>query len=166
MDSLPLCFFYGETHFVINILLPTILYQMQLNLARLRYELGSALSVLTDEVNQDTVPPSSPVPPPPKGELKRSLTTRVSTLRYNQARWIAPRLNLTVAEFTRIAFDVVIDNVIQQNPHILIEDFPVSEVVPPHNSQLSLFADDSSLPALVQTAKLKSTKSAKTRLVG
>ena len=139
---------------------------MQLNLARLRYELGSALSVLTDEVNQDTVPPSSPIPPPPKGELKRSLTTRVSTLRYNQARWIAPRLNLTVAEFTRIAFDVVIDNVIQQNPHILIEDFPVSEVEPPHNSQLSLFADDSSLPALVQTAKLKSTKSAETRLVG
>lgn len=166
MDSLPLCFFDGERHFVINILLPTILYQMQLNLARLRYELGSALSVLTDEVNQDTVPPSSPIPPPPKGELKRSLTTRISTLRYNQARWIAPRLNLTVAEFTRIAFDVVIDNVIQQNPHILLEDFPVSEVVPPHNSQLSLFADDSGLPALVQTAKLKSTKSAKTRLVG
>jgi hypothetical protein len=138
---------------------------MQLNLARLRYELGSALSVLTDEPNRATPPPSSPIPPPPKGELKRSLTTRVSTLRFNQARWIAPRLNLTVAEFTRIAFDVVIDNVIQQNPQILMEDFPVSEAES-HSSQLSLFTDDSSLPALVKPSKPKSTKGTKPRLVG
>ena len=135
---------------------------MQLNLARLRYELSSALSVLTDQPNQATAPPCSPIPAPPKGELKRSLTTRVTTLRYNQARWIAPRLNLTVAEFTRIAFDVVIDNVIQQNPQILMEDFPISEAES-HSSQLSLFADESSLPALV---KPKNSTDSKAQSVG
>jgi len=67
-----------------------------------------------------------------------------------------------VAEFTRIAFDVVIDNVIQQNPQILMEDFPISEAES-HSSQLSLFADESSLPALV---KPKNSTDAKARSVG
>ena len=79
---------------------------------------------------------------------------------------------MSVAEFTRNALNIVIDTVIQQNPHILFEDFPAQAAdAARQSSQLSLFKDESSLPALVKEAKaskLKSTatKRAKTRSVG
>ena len=137
-----------------SLTLQTLKIKMQLNVARLRYDLDTALSVLTDKPSKAPEPPTSPTPIPPRGELKRSINTRLSILRYEQIRWIAPRLNISAAEFTRIALDVAVDHIIQQNPQILVEDFPSTEVEQPTNPQMSLFTDETSLPALVTQKSL------------
>ena len=114
---------------------------MQLNVERLQYHLAAALSEYAD------TPPPAPVtattePKPPKGELKRPLQTRLTVLRHDQVRWIAPRLNMTMADFARRSIEAMIEHIVKVNPQILVEDFPADE--PDHreeetNAQLDLF---------------------------
>ena len=124
-----------------------MLLAMQLNVARLRYHLGSALSALADgpplEAPAHTRPPNSP-----KGELKRSVNARISPFRHEQLKWIAPRLNMSLAEFTRVALDALIDHVIDENPQILVENFP-NELPRDQSQQMSLFSATDTPPTLV-----------------
>ena len=115
---------------------------MQLNVRRLKYHLAAALSEYAD------TPPPHPIterstPKPPKGELKRPLQTRLTVLQHDQVRWIAPRLNMTMADFARRSIEAMIEHIVEDNPHILFDDYPAHGAPPSESAedpQLDLFA--------------------------
>ena len=116
---------------------PYGLKKMQLNVERLQYHLAAALSEYSDSPPPPRVSTHT-LPRPPRGDLKRPLQTRLSTLRHDQVRWIAPRLNMTMADFARRSIEAMIEHIVEANPQILFEDYPDQEKKQ-EDPQLDLF---------------------------
>ena len=121
---------------------------MQLNLARIKYNLSTALSMLTDQCAPDSPPDPSPAVAP-RGELIRSVHVRLAPNQYERLRWIAPRCNMTMSGFARMALEVVMDHIEEENPH-LAEDVPDANAGRDQSLQMSLFStSESDLPAFI-----------------
>ena len=112
---------------------------MQLNVERLQYHLAAALSEYADMPAPHPLAEKKSTPRIPKGELKRPLQTRLTILQHDQVRWIAPRLNMTMADFARRSIEAMLEHIVEANPHILFDDIPEHEAPPAEDPQLDLF---------------------------
>ena len=119
---------------------PYGLKKMQLNVERLQYNLAAALSEYSDTPPPPQISASSK-PKPPRGDLKRPLKTHLSILRHDQVRWIAPRLNMTMADFARRSIEAMIEHIVEANPQILFEGYPEQTQETKDDPQLKLLFD-------------------------